>query len=189
MAGQDGLGRGKVAVAEVRFAKGALPEAAFIPAGVLPGQDHRQGDFLVDEVIAGILAHLRCRGAVIQRVIHDLKGHAKCHAVTVERLNMGDRRTGDLDPGGSGGGEQHRCLAADHIQIIGQRRVRLAGDRHLQDLALGDPGGGGGKPPQHRHIARLDHQLEGPCEQKIPDQNRSVVPPQRVGRILAAAEL
>ena len=46
---------GQVIVAEIRLAKRALPEAALCFAGVLPGQNHRHGDFLVDEIIAGIL--------------------------------------------------------------------------------------------------------------------------------------
>ena len=119
----------------------------------------------------------------------DLERHAELHPVDPHRLNLRRRRAGDLDAGRRRGREQHRGLSPDHIEIIIDRRIRLAGDGHLFDLALGDPRGGGGKPSQHGDIAGLDHQFEGAGEQKIPHQNRSVIPPQRICRVLAAPQL
>ena len=179
----------EVALGEIGLAKRALPEGALLRIAVLPGQNGRQGDLLVGEIIAGVLSHLLGRGGVVQRVIHDLERHAELHPVDPHRLDLRRRRAGDLDAGRRRGREQHRGLSPDHIEIIIDRRIRLAGDGHLFDLALGDPRGGGGKPSQHGDIAGLDHQFEGAGEQKIPHQNRSIIPPQRIRRILAAPQL
>ena len=136
----------EVVLGEIGLAKRALPEGALLRIAVLPGQNGRQGDLLVGEIIAGVLSHLLGRGGVVQRVIHDLERHAELHPIDPHRLDLRRWRAGDLDAGRRRCRKQHRGLPPDHIEIILDRRVRLAGDGHLADLALGDPRGGGGKP-------------------------------------------
>ena len=57
--------------------QGAPPEGAFVFVPAAEGQDHRQGDLTVAEIIADGLAQVRLQGRVVEHVIDDLEGNTQ----------------------------------------------------------------------------------------------------------------
>ena len=76
------------------------------------GEDDRQGDLAVAEIVADALAHRRRVGGIVDRVVDQLEGDAEVAAIGVERLLDRLAALGDDRGDPAGGGEQGRGLGA-----------------------------------------------------------------------------
>ncbi len=129
-------------VAEHRVA----PETPVGLVAAREGEDDRQRDLAVAEIVAGILAHRRGVTDIVDRIVDQLERDAEVAAVRLKaRL---DRRGPFGDDGGdlARGGEQHGGLGGDNLEIAVFGRVDVALCGQLRHLALGD----------HRRRARQD---------------------------------
>src|SRR3546814_92834 len=113
-----------VVVALVEVLDGALPERPLDLVARLVGEDHRQGDLALAEVVSDGLAQRRLLGGVVEDVVDQLEGDPEVAAEAFQGRFLGLRSFGDDRSDLGGGGEQLRGLAADHLEI-----VRLGGER------------------------------------------------------------
>ena len=178
----------EIAVALVELLDGALPEFAVDRAAAQEGEDHRQRDLALAEIVADGLAELGLAAGIVERIVDQLEGDAEIHAETFERHPLGAVAAGDHGADFGGGGEQPGGLGLDHLEIgrLGRAGIALAGE--LQHLALGDGRGGARHHGQDVERADIDHQLESAREQEVTDQHRGLVAPHRIGRRPAAPE-
>ena len=105
MAGKNGLRGGKIGIGKIAITHCALPEFAVICIAILPCQNDRKGDFLIDEIIAGIFAHRAAANAIIHRIIHDLECQPKLQPVIMHHRNISIICACQLGTCGGGGGE------------------------------------------------------------------------------------
>src|SRR5688572_25241702 len=77
---------GKIAFALLDLLERAPPEGALRFAASAVGEDDRQRDLAVAEIVAGVLAHRGALGAVIERIVDQLEGDAEMEAEALHRL-------------------------------------------------------------------------------------------------------
>ena len=165
-----------------------LPEGLVLVRPARIGQDHRQGDLAVAEIVAGILAHGRAVRFIVDRVVDQLEGDAKVAAIDVERMLFRFAAVGDHGGNAAGGGEQGGGLGADDVEILFFAGVDLALGGQLVDLALGDDRRCARQDLEHLERLGLDHQLERAGEEEVADQHGGAVAPDDVGGLAAAAQ-
>ena len=82
---------GEVALALLALLERAAPEPALRGIAALEGQDHRQGDLTVAEVVADALAQHHLARAVVEHVVDQLEGDAEILAVATAALRSPPR--------------------------------------------------------------------------------------------------
>ena len=78
---QAGDGRGQIRLGDVAIADAPGPEGPVVGRSPVIGEEHRQGELALAEIIADILAERGRGAAVIQRVIDQLEGKAEIGAI------------------------------------------------------------------------------------------------------------
>ena len=144
----------------VELLDGALPELAIDGAAAQEGQDHRQGDLALAEVVADRLAELGFAAGVIEGVVDQLEGDTEIHTEALQRHALGSIAAGHHGADLGGRSEQLGGLGLDDLEIgrLGCAHVALA--HQLQHLAFGDRRGGIREHAEYIERADLDHQLE-----------------------------
>src|SRR4029434_1158914 len=69
----------KIVVADVALPQRSVPERTLAFRAPTEGQDNRQSDFSLTEIVADIFAQLCGLAAVIERIVDELKGKAEIH--------------------------------------------------------------------------------------------------------------
>ncbi len=149
--------------------------------------DQRQGGLALRQVVTQVLAQLGRIGGVVQHVVGDLECEAQVHAVLEQLALEHVARAGCQRAQLGSGGEQHRGLAFDHIEVRGLVGVGVVHVQQLQHLALGDAVGGVGEDLHDLHTVQLHHQLEAARIQEVPHQHAGRIAPQRIGGAATAA--
>src|SRR5581483_9292473 len=103
----------EIAVADVAFDQDPPPEGAVVVRAAAVGENHRQRDLALAEIVAGAFAEFRRTAAVVEGVVDQLEGKAEIGPVGTEGGALGaftrpDRRS-DL----GGGGEERGGLRPD----------------------------------------------------------------------------
>ena len=118
------------------------PEGA-IRVGAAPiGEDDRQGDLALAEVVADVLAELGRAAAIVERIIDQLKSEAEIAAVGAERRARGAVASADRRADFSRRGKERRGLGADHRQILVLGGRGILGGGELHDFAFRNHRGG-----------------------------------------------
>ena len=151
--------------------------------------DQRQRGLALGEIVAEVLAQRVGIARVVEHVVGDLERVAELHPVVVQRLLRGFVRAGGQRAEPGAGGEQHRGLALDDVEIRRLVGIRIAHVQQLQHFAFGDAVGGVGEDAHHRHAVEFDHQLEAARIQEIADQHAGRIAPDRIRRAAAAAQV
>ena len=89
------LSRAEVGRGLLEVGQGALPEGPLALVAASVGQEDRQGDLALAEIVADRLAELCLPGAVVERVVDQLEGDADVLAVGRERRLLGLGPVGD----------------------------------------------------------------------------------------------
>ena len=189
MAVEERHGVVEVAVLLVEFLQRPAPERPLLVAAAAEGEDDGQGDLALAEVVAHALAHLVLGRGVVDDVVDELECDAQIEAIDIERFLLDPGPVGDDRADAAGGGEECRRLRPDDVEIGGLAGLGVVGGDQLGDLSLGDHRGRRGQDIEDLQRAVLDHELEGPAEQEIADQNAGLVAPDRVGRGQPAAQI
>ena len=178
----------EVGVRPLAVLQGPLPERPLRVGAAAEGEHDGQGDLALAEIVSHGLAERRFVGGIVEHVVRKLKGDAEVAPEGLERRLFRPRPVGHHGAESRRGGEEGRGLGRDHLEvgILGGRRV--VGGEQLQDLSLGDHGGGRGEDVEHPKRPVLDHELEGPAEQEVPHEDAGLVAPYGVGGGVAAAQ-
>ena len=165
------------------------PEGAIRIRAAPIGQNDRQSDLALAEVVADMLAQLGRAAAVVERIIDQLKSEAEIAAVGAERRPGGAVASADRGADFGRGGKERRGLGADHreVLVLGGRSVLCGGKLH--HFAFRNHRGRMGEDVEGIERADLDHHLEGLAEEEVADQHARLVAPDHAGGELAAAEL
>ena len=159
---------------------GAPPESASLLVAARIGEDHRQGDLALAKIVARVLAKPGRRAAVVEQVVDELEGHAQPVAEGPQRPDLLARSAGDQAAHLGGRREEGGGLAADDLFVARGVGREIARGGELENLALGDHGGGVGKHAQHRERSGLDHELERTGEEIVAHQHARLVVPEDV---------
>ena len=118
----------EIAVALVELLDGALPEFAVDGAAAQEGQDHRQGDLALAEIVADGLAELGLAAGIVERIVDQLEGDAEIHAEAFQRHALGPVAAGHHGADLGRRGEQLGGLGLDDLEIgrFGRAGVALA---------------------------------------------------------------
>jgi len=76
----------QVTVVLIQILQTAAPKGAFLLGAPAKGQDHRQGNLALAEVIADGLAQFRLFGGIVQRVVDQLEGNSQIGAEGLQRV-------------------------------------------------------------------------------------------------------
>ena len=179
----------EVGVGRVPLLERAPPECPLALRSAAERQHYRQRDLALAKIVAGVLAELGRLAAVIEGVIHELKGDTEIHPERAAGVLLvfgprGERRT-HL----AGGGEELCGLGANDGEVVVLGSGGVLGGAELHHLAFGDDRGGGGENFKRSERGDFDHHLERLAEQEIADQYARLVAPQHARRELAAPHL
>ena len=187
-AGDEVDGALQVAVALADIFKDAPPEVALPVVAAGEGENRRQGDRPLAEIVADGLVQGGA-AAVVERVIDELEGDAEMPAVIGQRpapavgavarggAAFGRRHRADL----GGGGEQPRRFRLDDAQAVRLVGRRVVGGEELHHLTLGDDRTRLRQERQHIQRPIFDHQFESAAEQEVADEDARLVAPDGVG--------
>ncbi len=139
----------EIALVLVEILDGALPELAVHGAAAQEGQDHRQGDLALAEIVADGLAELGLAPGIVERIVDQLEGDAEIHAEAFERHALRPVAAGHHGANLGRRGEQPGGLGLDDLEIGRLRRADVALRDELQHLAFGDRRGGARQHTQH----------------------------------------
>ncbi len=81
------------------------------------GQDDRQGDLALAEIVADGLAQLFLARRIIEHIVDQLEGDAEIEAIGFQRVFLDLGPLGHHGADAAGGGEQGGGLGADHVEI------------------------------------------------------------------------
>ena len=179
----------EVAIADGPLLQRAPPEGALGLAAAAKGEDHRQRDLALAEIVADVLAEPRVRAAIVEHVVDELEGDAEVHPERAAGRLLVPWAPGEDRPDLAGGSEELRRLASNHGEVLVLRRRRVLGRRELSDLAFGDHGRGARQDVEGAQRADLHHHLERLAEEEIADEHTRPVAPHHAGRRLAPAHV
>ena len=114
---QQFAGAGQFRITIGSTGHGTAPEFAIILVAAGVGQDHRQGDLAIAEIIAGILAHGFGVRHIIDGVVHQLEGDAEIAAIAGQCLLALFITLGNHAGNLTGGGEQRGRLGTDDVEV------------------------------------------------------------------------
>ncbi len=162
--------------------------AQLVAVGAVEGHDHRQREHALEQIVAGRLTQLLLGCGEVEDVVDDLERETVGFAEVGDGVDVvAGQTTGQpADPARSG--QQRGGLARDRGLVVLGGPAGVAGGLQLADLAVAQPGDGGGQ--QSRHLgAEGRRDLRCTRQEEVAGQDCPVIPPRDVHRRHAPSDL